>query len=154
MQNVKTKKIKWALSFSLVASTILVIVLFFATRSQNGFKTVLINGTKIHVEIATTSQDKEKGLCCRDSLPENQGMLFVYEKPGSYRFWMKDTKIPLDMYWLNPTKKIVHIEHDVDPKTYPKSFGTNIPSQFILETNAGFAKAHNIQIGDTIVFEK
>jgi uncharacterized membrane protein (UPF0127 family) len=148
-----TKKIKWALSLSLVAAAIFVIVIIFATRSQNGLKTLEINGTKIHVEIATTSQEKEKGLCCRESLPKNQGMLFVYQKPGDHRFWMKDTKIPLDMYWINSSKKIVYLEENVQPNSYPKSFGTNIPSQYILETNAGFAKAHDIKVGDTVVFE-
>lgn len=136
-------------------AVVLYVVSFFLLHSyhQNNEKLLKINGTKIVIEIATSSQEKQKGLCCRDSLPENQGMLFVYEKPGNYRFWMKDTRIPLDMYWISSEKKIVHIEDNVQPESYKKSFGTDIPSQYVLETNAGFAKKHNIRVGDTVEFD-
>jgi uncharacterized membrane protein (UPF0127 family) len=66
---------------------------------------------------------------------------------------MKDTRIPLDMYWINSEKKIIHIEHSVQPDSYPKSYGPKEPSQYVLETNAGFAKANNIQVGDVVQFE-
>ena len=113
----------------------------------------LIVGTnKLTVETAKTSEQMQRGLCCRDSLAQHAGMLFVYEKPGDYRFWMKDTKIALDMYWINSQKKIVYIEHNVQPSSYPKTFGTEIPAQYILETNAGYAKSRNIKIGDAVNF--
>lgn len=154
MQNEKTKKTK--LARRLVASAVIIFaalsVLFFAIKSQNDLPSVNIGDVVIPVEIATSSQEKQKGLCCRNSLPENQGMLFVYEKPGNYRFWMKDTRIPLDMYWISSEKKIVHIEENVQPESYKKSFGTDVPSQYVLETNAGFAKQHNIRVGDTVEF--
>lgn len=152
----RTKKIKWALSFAgvfLVAS-ILGVVIFIATKSQNGFKTVKINNVEILVEIATSSQEKERGLCCRDSLPINHGMLFVYKSPGDYRFWMKYTHIPLDMYWLDSKRRIVHIQQNVQPKSFPKTFGSDEPAQYVLETSAGFAKKHNIKVGDTANFIK
>ena len=79
-------------------------------------------------------------------------MLFVYNKPGDYRFWMKDTKIPLDMFWINSDKQIVHIEKDVQPSSYPESFGSEEPAQYVLETNAGFAKKYQIQNRDIVAF--
>ncbi len=154
MQNEKTKKTK--LARRLVASAVIIFaalsVLFFAIKSQNELPSVMVGDIVIAVEIAKSSQEKQKGLCCRDSLPENQGMLFVYDMPGNYRFWMKDTRIPLDMYWISSEKKIVHIEENVQPESYKKSFGTDVPSQYVLETNAGFAKQHNIRVGDTVEF--
>ena len=123
-----------------------------ATKSQNSLKMLTINDTKLSIEIATSSQEKQTGLCCRESLPEYRAMLFVYDSPGNHRFWMKDTKIPLDMYWINSKKKIIYIEHSVQPSSYPKTFGPEDESQYVLETNAGFAKKHNINIGDTINF--
>ena len=154
MQNEKTKKTK--LARRLVASAVIIFaalsVLFFAIKSQNELPSVMVGDIVIAVEIAKSSQEKQKGLCCRDSLPENQGMLFVYDMPGNYRFWMKDTRIPLDMYWISSEQKIVHIEENVQPESYKKSFGTDVPSQYVLETNAGFAKKHNIRVGDTVEF--
>ena len=155
MQNEKTKKTKWALRLrlSIVILVILVASIIIAINSQNQKPTLTINYTVINIEIATTSQEKSRGLCCRKGLVKNSGMLFVYDKPGDYRFWMKDTLIPLDMYWIDSDKKIVHIEHSVQPSSYPKTFGTNIPSKYILETNAGFAKASSIKVGDTVKFD-
>lgn len=152
MQNDATKKTKLALKLLASVSAIIVglSMISFAIKSQNELPNVKIADFVIAVEIATTSQEKQKGLCCRERLPENQGMLFVYEKPGNYRFWMKDTNIPLDMYWISSEKKIVHIEENVQPSSFPKQFGSDIKAQYVLETNAGFAKKHNIRVGDTV----
>lgn len=153
MQNDAIKKTKSAHKLVVVVlATLFCVIVFFAISSQNQVRTLRIGTTKLTIEIATSSQEKSQGLCCRDSLPKNSGMLFVYHQPGDYRFWMKDTKIPLDMYWINSEKRIVHIEHSVKPESYPESFGTEKSAQYILETNAGFAKSHNITIGDTVKF--
>lgn len=129
-------------------------IVIFAILSQNKkLAELTINDTTVAVEFAKTSQEQSRGLCCRDSLPENQGMLFVYDSPGNYGFWMKDTRIPLDMYWISSEKRIVHIEHSVQPDSYPKSYRSPEPAQYILETNAGFAKQYNIQVGDIVQFE-
>lgn len=154
MQNDATKKTKLARRLLVGAVAIIVglSVLFFTVKSQNYSPSMKIGDVVIPVEIATSSQEKQKGLCCRDSLPENQGMLFVYEKPGNYRFWMKDTRIPLDMYWISSEKKIVYIEQNVQPSSFPKQFGPDIKARYVLETNAGFAKKHTIKVGDTVEF--
>lgn len=139
----------------IVVGLIMGAFLYFAIISQNSNKsmpTLRINNQEIHIEIATTLQEKKEGLCCRNSLPERQGMLFVYDQPGDYGFWMKNTRIPLDMYWISAEKKIVHIEHSVRPDSYPQSFRSPIPAQYILETNAGFAKKHSITVGDQAEF--
>lgn len=127
-------------------------VVIFAISSQNRNDTIRIGNTTINVERAVSEAERQRGLCCRDFLAENAGMLFVYSQPGDYRFWMKDTRIPLDMYWISSEKKIVHIEQNVQPETYPQPFGTDKPAQYILETNAGFAKTHNIKVGDPVNF--
>ena len=119
---------------------------------QNNSELLTINGNKITIEIAKSSQKKSEGLCCRDSLPDDHGMLFVYDQPGDYRFWMKDTKIPLDMIWIDSNKKIVHIEEDVQPSSFPESFGSNDPAQYVLEINAGFVKKYQIQKRDNVAF--
>lgn len=154
MQKDGTEKTKSARKPLIFLAVLLIVlgVLIFATFLQNKDKVLEIGGVKIAIKYARTPAEKQRGLCCRNSLPENSGMLFMYHSPGNYRFWMKDTHIPLDMYWISQDKKIVHIEENVQPSSYPRTFGTNQRAQYILETNAGFAKKHNIQIDDRVKF--
>jgi uncharacterized membrane protein (UPF0127 family) len=113
--------------FALLAVLVLLLIAFLRTSAP---RTVRVNDVSISVELAQSSIEKSKGLCCRDWLGEDSGMLFVYDKPGDYRFWMKDTRIPLDMYWINGEKSIVHIEENVQPGSYPKSFSSPKPAQY------------------------
>ena len=131
---------------------ILGLIYISAIKSQKEMTPLFIGKQSLSVEIANNSQKRSVGLCCRDSLPQDQGMLFVYDKAGDYRFWMKNTKIPLDMFWIDSNKQIVHIEKDVQPSSYPKSFGSTEPAQYVLETNAGFADKFQIKNRDNVAF--
>jgi len=153
MQSAKIKKIKSALS--LVAFVVIVGSAFgvSAILSQNKYKTVEVAGHTLKVEVADEDEERRRGLCCRDSLNSDSGMLFVYDEPGFYPFWMKDTRIPLDIIWVSSSKKIVHIEESVLPSSYPsQSFVSPKPAQYILETNASWAEVNDITIGDTVQF--
>ena len=137
----------------LVASTVFIVPFSKnknATKSHKNMPHVTIDEVTINVEIANSSQKRKKGLCCRDYLQKNSGMLFVYERPAILQFWMKDTRIPLDMYWINENKEIIYIEQNVRPESYPKSFGPAIPALYVLETNAGYAKEHGIHVGQIV----
>ena len=149
---IRSKPVRKLLLFSGIATILLGLIIVFAIKSQNHTTTLSIGGQVLEVEIANSSQKRSHGLCCRDSLAEDHGMLFVYDKPGDYRFWMKDTRIPLDMFWVNSSKQIVHIERDVQPSSYPKAYGTKEPAQYVLETNAGFAQKYNIKNRDIVAF--
>lgn len=126
---------------------------YFAIQSQKHIAPLSIGGQELTVEIANTSQKRSQGLCCRESLADGQGMLFVYDQPGDYRFWMKDTLIPLDIFWIDADKRIVHIEESVQPESYPESFGSPEPAQYVLETKAGFAKQYDIKNRDKVAFD-
>jgi uncharacterized membrane protein (UPF0127 family) len=106
------------------------------------------------VKLATTSAEQEKGLGSVTFLPEDAGMLFVFQTPDLYGFWMKDTLIPLDMIWLDEDLKIVHIEKDVLPETFPIVFKPESPSLFVLEVNAGVAEKNNWTVGQKAVFDR
>lgn len=153
MQKEHTKKIGLVRKFVFIGGLVILGLIYIsAIKSQKEMTPLSIGDQKLQVEIANTSQKRSIGLCCRDSLPEDQGMLFVYDEPGNYRFWMKDTKIPLDMFWIDSNKQIVHIEKDVQPSSYPKSFGSTEPAQYVLETNAGFADKFQIKNRDNVAF--
>jgi len=111
---------------------------------------IVIDGSTLNASIANTDALREKGLGGTASLSDNQGMLFVFDTPGEYAFWMKDMVIPIDMAWVGPDLSIVHIESDVSPSTYPNSFSPDKPALYVIETNAGYFAAHHISVGDTV----
>jgi uncharacterized membrane protein (UPF0127 family) len=77
-------------------------------------------------------------------------MLFVFASPDVYQFWMKDMNFPIDIIWLDANKKVVLIEHDVAPSTYPDSYGPETLTQYVIEIPAGEAKRAGLKVGDTV----
>jgi uncharacterized membrane protein (UPF0127 family) len=114
--------------------------------------TLKIGTTTLNIEVADTDIKRIKGLSGREGLAENSGLLFVFEKEGYQQFWMKDMKFPIDMAWLDKNKKIIHIESNVSPETYPKTFTSQTPALFVLETPANFFTSHQIPIGTQAEF--
>jgi len=147
-------KRKIALSFLLLSCALVLAISVSSIRREQrqAAQTLLVNNNVLNIEIANTPQEREHGLCCRKLLPANAGMLFVYDMPGDYHYWMKDTLIPLDMYWIDASKTIIHIESNVPPASYPKIFGASSPALYVLETNAGYAAKHKIQVGSRVSF--
>jgi uncharacterized membrane protein (UPF0127 family) len=102
------------------------------------------------LEIADTPAAQQKGLGGRDRLDAHTGMLFPYTEEAERCFWMKDMRFPIDIIWIGDDKRVVHIEHDLSPSTYPNSychFG-----KYVLELNAGEAKKNALQIGSRVDF--
>ena len=62
---------------------------------------VNIVGKTLQVDLALTDEEKARGLSGRESLDEDEGMLFVFDVPGNYGFWMKDMNFAIDIIWLN-----------------------------------------------------
>lgn len=112
--------------------------------------------TCFSLEVVRTPEDRARGLMFRERLDLDKGMLFVFDEPGEYSFWMKDTHIPLDMIWINSNNVIVEVEHDVPPcKTVTcPSYGGNLESSMVIELNAGMAERYNISEGERIIFQK
>lgn len=118
--------------------------------SSQALPVVKINNVSIEVELAKTPEQQARGLSGRTSLNENQGMLFLYDEPGTYSFWMKDMNFPIDIIWIGNDEKIVDISKDVPPESFLKTFQPQKPVQYVLEVNAGFADKNNIAIGDAV----
>jgi uncharacterized membrane protein (UPF0127 family) len=77
-------------------------------------------------------------------------MLFVFDTEGEQCMWMKDTLIPLDMIWLDSSKKVIKIAENVSPETYPKAFCPPSPAMYVIELNSGGVAKNQIQVGDTV----
>lgn len=117
-------------------------------------KTIKINNLEIKVEIAKSNEERSKGLSNRTQLDSNTGMVFVFSKDSKPIFWMKDTKIPLDIVWINDNK-IIGIEKNVQPeigindrnlKKYPAPASID----YVLEINGGITDKNNIKVDQTI----
>ncbi len=106
----------------------------------------------VDVEIARTDPERRKGLMDRPSLPEDAGMLFIFEESSVQSFWMKNTLIPLDMLFIDDEGRIVGIVESAAPRTLTERT-VGKPSRYVLEVNGGWSKAHGVRAGDRVVFE-
>ena len=135
-------------AFLLLVLTITYLSLIKTDRKQHY---LLVNNHKINLEIASTKKTQQQGLSGRDYLPENNGMLFVYNQSGYRSFWMKEMKFPLDFVWINDGQ-IIGITVNVQPKDYqpPKSLTSPQPVDKILEINANEAEKLGLKVGQQI----
>jgi len=95
------------------------------------------------VEVADDAQERAKGLMSRETLPEDQGMLFVFESEGEHAFWMKDTLIPLSIAFIEGEGKIIDIQ-DMEPReeTIHKA---DEPYLYTVEANQGWFARKGIE---------
>lgn len=121
-------------------------------QAAKSIEAVIINEKRIRVEVADTMLKQAKGLSGREYLSRDEGMLFVYRKPGFYSFWMRDMKFPLDIIWIDKDFSIVDITANIQPDSFPQTFTSRVPSQYVLEVNTG--KADDLgRIGDRVIFD-
>lgn len=122
--------------------------------SQESLQTTVleIGGEQFTTYIADTSESRTRGLSDVVTLGENEAMLFVFDQPGIYKFWMKDMNFPIDMVWLDSEKRIVHIESNVSPESFPQSFGPSKESRYVIEFTAGTVELLGVLVEDYISF--
>lgn len=123
-------------------------------KKEGGVKTLLkIGDAQVRVDIALTPPEKFRGLSARESLGEDEGMLFVFGAPQRYSFWMKNIKFPLDIVWIDENKKVVDVTYDARPESYPLYFEPRYPSQYVLEVPSGWAMKHGVESGSIVEFQ-
>jgi uncharacterized membrane protein (UPF0127 family) len=122
-----------------------------AADTPFGLKTaeLKISNVPLIAEIADTPQASENGLMFRDSLPADRGMLFVFEQPRKASFWMRNTKIPLSIAYIDSTGKILEIKSmkPLDETVVPSS---SDQVAYALEANQGWFAQHGISSGATV----
>lgn len=107
---------------------------------------ITIGDKKYKVEIADTSEKQEKGLMGRESLPEDQGMLFIYDEPQDLSYWMKNTLISLDIIFIDDDMEVVSVKQGQPMSEEPI---TEDDVQYVLEVNSN----SGIEEGDQLVIE-
>ena len=112
--------------------------------------TIMVDDVPLEVQIADTEPRRVRGLMFQDPLPDDQGMIFVFQEPGLYSLWMLNMQFPLDMIWFDEHGKVVHIEKDVPPCkttleiTTCQSVVPEGRANYVLEVTAGFIDRHSI----------
>jgi uncharacterized protein len=110
--------------------------------------TMTLKDKTFALEVAQTTAQTERGLMYRDSLPADHGMLFVMPYVDVWSFWMHNTRIPLDIIFLDRRGKVVDI-HNRAPMD-DTALGPPSPVQFIIELNLGTAQKIGLRKGDTL----
>ena len=115
--------------------------------------TVELDGKRFDVEIAADPESQTRGLMFRDSMAPDHGMLFTFDETQVRTFWMKNTRIPLDILYFDDQYKLVSMQQRVPPCTlgdrcpvYPSTG----PARYVLELNAGTAEKLGTKPGDTL----
>jgi uncharacterized membrane protein (UPF0127 family) len=149
---------------NLLKSFLIVIVFFLVgfllinkpikDSSLENIKEVSIAGQSIKVDLALTDEAHELGLSGRKELANDRGMLFVFDRPGKYPFWMKGMNFPIDMIWIGEDMSVVYIKKDAQPETETvlETYEPDTDAKYVLEVVSGFSDKNNLKIGDQVEF--
>jgi uncharacterized protein len=127
---------------------------FISCKQPVSMSKVCFEDKCFNVEVVTTQKEMIKGLQFRQNLEENNGMLFIFSRVGIYRFWMKDTLIPLDIIWLNPKQEIVYLAKKVPPCRQDPcpSYSPETNALYVLEINSGLSEKRGLRVGQRASF--
>jgi uncharacterized membrane protein (UPF0127 family) len=115
--------------------------------------TISINGFKVLFAIASTDEQRIKGLSGLEKLNENEGMLFMFDEPSKQGFWMNEMNFPIDIIWLDSNGKVVHMEKSLEPCRIFMTCLVHKPqldSLYVIELRSGFTSDHSINEGTII----
>jgi len=113
---------------------------------------VVLKGQRFTVELAETSEEQALGLMFRDSMAEDRGMLFLFPAESRRSFWMKNTRIPLDILYFDSDLALVSVAADARPCRSARcpSYPSEGAAQYVLELNAGKAAELDVRPGDVL----
>jgi len=116
------------------------------------------HGALIQAELADTALKRAQGLMFRERLADDRGMLFIFGDAQPWTFWMKNTKIPLDIIWMDGKKTIIHIERNVPICTRQDDgcpqYHSAEGALYVLELGGGRAEALQLQRGMRLSFKQ
>lgn len=139
-----------------VGPSMLVVLWLLAAAgcAAQGQPWVEVAGQRYHVEIAADDATRARGLMFRDELAQDAGMLFIWPRAELRSFWMRNTRIPLDIVYLSPELEIVGWSLDTPPCRTRQCPGypSGRPAQYVLEVNAGEMARLGAEIGDRVRF--
>ena len=132
-----------------------VLILMTCAACASGGPGVELGGKRFNVEIADTSERQALGLMYRDNMAADQGMLFIFPSEAPRSFWMKNTRIALDIMYFDQQLRLVSISADTPPCRVSRcpSYPSIAPAQYVLELNAGTASRLGVGLGDRLTLK-
>ena len=132
-----------------------VLMLSSCVACASGEPSVNVGGKSFKVEIADTQEKQALGLMFRDSMPADEGMIFIFPNEAPRSFWMKNCRIPLDIMYFDKELKLVSISANTPPCKVSRcpSYPSKAPAQYVLELNAGTASLLGIGVGDKLTLD-
>ena len=118
--------------------------------SADGKHWVELAGTRYQVEVAQDDASRARGLMFRDHMDADRGMLFIHDREEPQAYWMKNTRIPLDILYFDNARKLVAQQRDVPPCSAGDAcppYPSNAPARYVLELNAGEAAKLKLENG-------
>ena len=106
----------------------------------------------LNLQIADSPKEHSQGLMYRHEMPENNGMIFVFDNNDYREFWMKNTYLSLDMAFLDENKQIINIFANTEPLDTEKTYPSTKPARYVIETNAGWFTENDVEEGDYFEF--
>ena len=116
---------------------------------------VEIAGQRYAVELADDDAERARGLMFRDAMADDRGMLFIHDAQEPQAYWMKNTRIALDILYFDNDRKLVSQQRGVPPCSLGDacpSYPSNAPARYVQELNAGQAEKLKLQDGATLTF--
>lgn len=125
---------------------------YLSYRHEANQPKIIINQQTIYLEVVKNAAERTKGLSGRETMEKNQGMLFIFDEPGNYQFWMKEMKFSLDVVFIRGNQIVDIIENVPFPKEQeqPQVMVANERFEKVLELNSGIVKILKIKIGDPV----
>lgn len=132
----------------ILAAAIAFVVSNFQPRTE-----VRLNAGVFHLKLAADEPSRTLGLSGVEELRGNEGLLMVFDSDDTWGIWMKDMKIPIDIIWLDSTKKVVYTVKNAGPElSTEKIFQPKTKARYVIELKAGSVQQYNIKAGDTAQF--
>lgn len=120
----------------------------------NAKKTAKLQGQTFLLAVAKTDKERAVGLSQKTKLAKNEGMVFLFDSPDYYSFWMKDMRLPIDIIFLRD-KKIVTIFSRVSPPSDTNKelpiYRPEEPADMVIEISAGLSETLNLKKGDEVI---
>jgi uncharacterized membrane protein (UPF0127 family) len=140
----------------LAAGLVLAALLLAVAACERGPRVAIVapdgsTRTTLKIEIADTDEKREFGLMYRDALADDAGMLFIFPAPAHQMFWMKNTKIPLDMLFADEHGRVIGIVANAEPYSQAPR-GVPGDSLYVIEVNGGACQRLGINAGDRLEF--
>ncbi|MGK2925620.1 MAG: DUF192 domain-containing protein [Lysobacterales bacterium] len=113
---------------------------------------VVLKGERFTVELADTQEEQALGLMFRESMAADHGMLFRFPGDARRSFWMKNTRIPLDIFYFDANLRLVSVAENAQPCRSQRCppYPSEGPAKFVLELNAGKAAELGVRPGDAL----